>query len=165
MNYFKSNPKALLDAIPTPRGEEEKALKDFKNGFLHKAEMDFRLNDTHTSGFGYKPRNSSAFDNYKTSSSGLNTPSRRLQSPKFQPTLNSTRRLNDSSSKLKDTLTLNRSSSRKSISSPYKNQITSKMTLISSFKERDLHRNLGNNARLTGGLTSNSAAACNDDPY
>jgi hypothetical protein len=158
MNYFKSNPKALLDAIPTPRGEEEKALKEFKNGFLHKAEMDFRLNDSHTSGFGYKPRNSSAFDNYKTSSSGLNTPSRRLQSPKFQPTLNSTRRLNDSSSKLKDALTLNRSSSRKSISSPYKNQINSK-TFIASFKERDLHRNLG---RLGAGLTSNSAV---DDPY
>ena len=34
MNYFKSNPKALLDAIPTPRGEEEKALKELKNGFL-----------------------------------------------------------------------------------------------------------------------------------
>jgi hypothetical protein len=157
MNYFKSNPKALLDAIPTPRGDEEKALKDFKNGFLHKAEMDFRLNDTHTSGFGYKPRNSSAFDNYKTSSSGLNTPSRRLQSPKFQPTLNSTRRLNDSSTKLKDALTLNRSSSRKSISSPYKNQVNSK-TFMGSFKDRgDFHRNQG---RLgAGGLTAN------DDPY
>lgn len=34
MNYFKSNPKALLDAIPTPRGEDEKALKELKNGFL-----------------------------------------------------------------------------------------------------------------------------------
>jgi len=23
MDYFKENPKALLDAMPTPRGEEE----------------------------------------------------------------------------------------------------------------------------------------------
>ena len=30
MSFFKQNPKALLDAIPTPRGEEEKALKDLK---------------------------------------------------------------------------------------------------------------------------------------
>jgi hypothetical protein len=78
MNFFKSNPKALLDAIPTPRGDEEKALKEFKKGFLQKNEMNFSLNDTHTSGFNFKPRISSAFDNYKTSSSGLNTPSRRL---------------------------------------------------------------------------------------
>ena len=48
MNYFKENPKALLDAIPTPRGDEEKALKEFKHG-------NFIFNDTSTSGFGFSP--------------------------------------------------------------------------------------------------------------
>jgi hypothetical protein len=40
MSYLKSNPKALLDAIPTPRGDEEKLLKEFKKG------MDMKFNDT-----------------------------------------------------------------------------------------------------------------------
>jgi hypothetical protein len=43
MKYLKENPKALLDAIPTPRGEEEKLLKEFK------ADMNLRLNDTSSS--------------------------------------------------------------------------------------------------------------------
>jgi hypothetical protein len=60
MSFFKSNPKALLDAIPTPRGAEEKALKEFKSGLFNKGDMDFRFNETSTSGFGY----SSGF-NYK----------------------------------------------------------------------------------------------------
>ena len=42
MSYFKDNPKALLDAIPTPRGEEEKMLRDIKNGLIPKADMNFR---------------------------------------------------------------------------------------------------------------------------
>jgi hypothetical protein len=46
MSYFKDNPKALLDAIPTPRGEEERALKEFRAGG-----MNFRFNETSTSGF------------------------------------------------------------------------------------------------------------------
>ena len=45
MNYFKENPKALLDAIPTPRGEEERQLKEFKAGQM-------KFNETSTSGFG-----------------------------------------------------------------------------------------------------------------
>ena len=60
MNYFKENPKALLDAIPTPRGEEERTLKEFKAGQM-------RFNDTSTSGFGangYKGKLSSAFGLY-----------------------------------------------------------------------------------------------------
>lgn len=34
MDYFKKNPDALMDAIPTPTGEEEDAaaLNDFKTG-------------------------------------------------------------------------------------------------------------------------------------
>lgn len=34
MDYFKENPEALLDAMPTPRGEEEDQalLADFKTG-------------------------------------------------------------------------------------------------------------------------------------
>jgi hypothetical protein len=34
MEYFKENPEALLDAMPTPRGEEEDQalLSDFKTG-------------------------------------------------------------------------------------------------------------------------------------
>ena len=72
MNYFKENPKALLDAIPTPRGEEEKALKEFKAGQM-------RFNETSTSGFG-----NTGFKGKFNSSYGLfgDTPSKsRLQSP------------------------------------------------------------------------------------
>jgi hypothetical protein len=34
MDYFKENPAALMDAMPTPPGEEEdrNALADFKSG-------------------------------------------------------------------------------------------------------------------------------------
>ena len=34
MEYFKENPAALMDAMPTPPGEEEdrNALADFKSG-------------------------------------------------------------------------------------------------------------------------------------
>lgn len=39
MKYFKENPKALLDAIPTPRGEEEKLIREFKKGFSPKPDM------------------------------------------------------------------------------------------------------------------------------
>lgn len=77
MSFFKENPKALLDAIPTPRGEEEKLLKEFKNGFAPKPEMNLRLNDTSSSGMNFKLKNNSF-----GGSSGLNTPSKRIQSPK-----------------------------------------------------------------------------------
>jgi hypothetical protein len=46
MSYLKDNPKALLDAIPTPRGDEQKILRDFKSGLTPKADMDLRFNDT-----------------------------------------------------------------------------------------------------------------------
>lgn len=38
MEYLKENPAALLDAMPTPRGEEEDAnsLADFKSGLTPK---------------------------------------------------------------------------------------------------------------------------------
>jgi hypothetical protein len=36
MNYFKENPAALLDAIPTPREEEQETLADFKSGLTPK---------------------------------------------------------------------------------------------------------------------------------
>ena len=78
MSYFKENPKALLDAIPTPRGDEEKALKDFKSGLTPKADMSFRFNDTSSSGFGFKPKLTSGFGNYIGNSNGINTPSKRL---------------------------------------------------------------------------------------
>jgi hypothetical protein len=84
MSYFKENPKALLDAIPTPRGEEERALKEFKAGQM-------RFNETSTSGFGstgFKGK-SSAFGLY-----GSDTPNKRLQSPK--PSLMNTRKINAS---------------------------------------------------------------------
>ena len=72
MNYFKENPKALLDAIPTPRGEEDRALKDFKAGQM-------RFNETSTSGFGstgFKGKLASAFGLY-----GETPKKQRLQSP------------------------------------------------------------------------------------
>lgn len=38
MDYFKENPAALMDAMPTPRGEEEDAglLSDFRSGLTPK---------------------------------------------------------------------------------------------------------------------------------
>lgn len=48
MSYFKENPKALLDAIPTPRGDEAKQLRDFKTGLTPKANMNFNFNDAST---------------------------------------------------------------------------------------------------------------------
>lgn len=40
MDHFKNNPEALMDAIPTPRGEEEDAgaLDDFRSGLTPKRE-------------------------------------------------------------------------------------------------------------------------------
>jgi hypothetical protein len=57
LEFFKKNPKALMDAIPTPRGEEEKMLKEFKmgNGLTPKGDMNFRFNDT-SSSFNFKSR-------------------------------------------------------------------------------------------------------------
>ena len=49
MSYLKQNPKALLDAIPTPRGNEERLLKEFKKGITQKDDMNFSFNETSTS--------------------------------------------------------------------------------------------------------------------
>ena len=131
MSYFKDNPKALLDAIPTPRGEEEKMLRDIKNGLIPKADMNFRkANDPAFSNSMYLKSKMSIGDlSQSFGNSGLNTPSKRLQSPKFQTTsLISSRKLNISASRtsVHDALNLDHSSSRKSISSPFKNNIMSK---------------------------------------
>jgi hypothetical protein len=36
MDFFKENPAALLDAIPTPREEKEDLLADFRSGLTPK---------------------------------------------------------------------------------------------------------------------------------
>ena len=36
MDFFKENPAALLDAIPTPREDDESVLADFKSGLTPK---------------------------------------------------------------------------------------------------------------------------------
>jgi len=129
MSYFKENPKALLDAIPTPRGEEEKALKEFKAGQM-------RFNETSTSGFGstggFKGKLTSAFGLY-----GSDTPQKRLQSP--NPSLMNSRKINASQSKLKtyDGLALNKTNSMKSLASPYRSNVLSK-TLYQ--REKELRR-------------------------
>jgi hypothetical protein len=47
MSYFKKNPAALLDAIPTPREQEkEDILSDFKSGLTPKKNMNFKFNDS-----------------------------------------------------------------------------------------------------------------------
>jgi hypothetical protein len=38
MDYFKQNPKALLDALPTPRAGD-RDLSDFKSGLTPKNNM------------------------------------------------------------------------------------------------------------------------------
>lgn len=75
MTYLKSNPKALLDAIPTPRGEEEKALRDFRNGLngTQKADMNFSNNDATNIHLKSKTNQGSTFGG---SSSNYATPSK-----------------------------------------------------------------------------------------
>ena len=45
LDYFKKNPSALMDAIPTPPGEEEdkEALKDFRTGLTPKRGQSFKF--------------------------------------------------------------------------------------------------------------------------
>lgn len=51
LDYFKKNPAALLDAIPTPKNEEEgeTLLKDFTTGLTPKKNFNFKFRDTSTS--------------------------------------------------------------------------------------------------------------------
>lgn len=58
MAFFKENPKALLDAIPTPRGDEEKMLRDFKSGLTPKEGMSFKFNDAASNSIKHKLKNS-----------------------------------------------------------------------------------------------------------
>jgi hypothetical protein len=52
MSFFKENPKALLDAIPTPRGDEERLLREFKSsGMTPKGDMNFKFNEVTTASF------------------------------------------------------------------------------------------------------------------
>ena len=44
MDYFKKNPTALMDAIPTPRAEEEDP--DFRTGLTPKKGFSFKFGDT-----------------------------------------------------------------------------------------------------------------------
>jgi hypothetical protein len=49
MDYFKENPAALLDAIPTPR-EDENELNDFRSGLTPKKDsMKFQFNNESSS--------------------------------------------------------------------------------------------------------------------
>jgi len=45
LDYFKKNPSALMDAIPTPPGEEAdtEALKDFRTGLTPKKGCSFKF--------------------------------------------------------------------------------------------------------------------------
>ena len=43
MDYFKKNPTALMDAIPTPRAEEEDP--DFRTGLTPKKGFSFKFGD------------------------------------------------------------------------------------------------------------------------
>ena len=46
ISFFKENPAMLLDAIPTPR-EDENALADFKSGLTPKKDdMKFQLTES-----------------------------------------------------------------------------------------------------------------------
>ena len=44
MDYFAKNPSALMDAIPTPRNEEEDP--DFRTGLTPKKGFSFKFGDT-----------------------------------------------------------------------------------------------------------------------
>lgn len=45
LDYFKKNPNALMDAIPTPpnQEEDEEALKDFRTGLTPKKGFSFKF--------------------------------------------------------------------------------------------------------------------------
>ena len=57
LDYFKKNPSALMDAIPTPPGEQEdeEALKDFKTGLTPMRGKSFKFtgNNRIVNRFGY----------------------------------------------------------------------------------------------------------------
>jgi len=46
LDYFKKNPSALMDAIPTPpdQADEQEALKDFRTGLTPKRGSNFKFN-------------------------------------------------------------------------------------------------------------------------
>jgi len=46
MEYFKGNPAALMDAIPTPREDDEAVLNDFKSGLTPKKGVKMSFLDT-----------------------------------------------------------------------------------------------------------------------
>ncbi len=52
LDYFKKNPYALLDALPTPPGEEEDdyVLHDFKSGLTPKRNFQFKFGQMDPSG-------------------------------------------------------------------------------------------------------------------
>jgi len=52
LDYFKKNPQALMDAIPTPPGEEEDnfALGDFHTGLTPKRNFKFQFGRMDPSG-------------------------------------------------------------------------------------------------------------------
>lgn len=45
LEFFKENPNILLDAIPTPRAEEQDALADFKSGLTPKKNFSFKFGE------------------------------------------------------------------------------------------------------------------------
>jgi hypothetical protein len=52
LDYFKKNPEALMDAIPTPPDEEEDdlILKDFSSGLTPKRNYNFKFSQIDPSG-------------------------------------------------------------------------------------------------------------------
>ena len=65
MDYFKENPTALMDAIPTPPGEEEdnSMLKDFRTGLTPKRKCNFKFDRAHRASSDSLNNSFSAFAN------------------------------------------------------------------------------------------------------
>ena len=48
MDYFTKNPQALMDAIPTPRADDEDELADFRTGLTPKKGFSFKFGNEPT---------------------------------------------------------------------------------------------------------------------
>lgn len=84
LDYFKKNPTALMDAIPTPPDEEEDdiALKDFHSGLTPKRNFQFKFGQMDPSG----ALNGSHLNRQR--------PGSRLQEPLFKRRISSASSLN-----------------------------------------------------------------------
>ena len=120
LDYFKKNPDALMDAIPTPPGgdEDEKALADFRTGLTPKRGKAFKFGgDKHINRPNYDEDQRQSLSQWR-STSQMSSRSQRAKVYEQSPRVGSARsnRSNlsrTSSSQQLDKMRYNQSSARK----------------------------------------------------